>query len=344
MIQERWKEKATKWRKILAVLIALLLVLSLANLSIGSVNISFIDILKVLGGSELNEATTAIIWSFRIPKVLTAIAVGVGLGISGLQMQTLFRNALAGPFVLGISSGASLGVALLVMGAAYLPFQVSGVSSVLAACIGAFAVFGAVISMASKIRDITSLLIVGLMFGSAVGAVVSVLQYFGDPNQIQSYLVWTFGSLSGVTWVELRILIPIIVLGSLTVFLLSDQLNMLLLGDEYAMSAGLNLRFVRIIIISVTSILAGTITAFCGPIAFIGIAVPHISRLLFNTSNHRLLQPLVCFVGASVMLICDIISQLPGQVATLPINAVTSLVGAPLIIWLIIKRKSLVAF
>lgn len=344
MIEEIWKHNQKSWRKVAFATSFGVLFLALLDLSIGSVYIPPIEIIKALFGNGRNEIWNSIVIEFRLPKTLTAILVGIALSLSGLIMQTLFRNPLAGPFVLGISSGASLGVAILVMGTAILPLAISGLNTVVAACLGSLIVLAIILAMANKLRDTTSLLILGLMFGSAVGASVSILQYFSNPEAIQGYLFWTFGSLSGVTWDELSLFIPIILIGLIATISISSRLNVLNLGDDYALSSGINLHQTRYIIIGITSLLAGVTTAFCGPIAFIGIAVPHITRLISNTSNHNQLTTLVAFIGAGVMLICDIISQLPGLPQSLPINAVTSIFGAPLIIWLIIRRRKMVAF
>ena len=329
----------------LALLVVLLFIL---NISLGSIYIPFKEIVKTLSGMNLeNKGWETIIWQFRLPKAITAILVGSGLGISGLLMQTLFRNPLAGPFVLGISSGASLGVALVILAgmSVGVALNMAGIGAswliTLAAILGAFAVLLVVILVSYKVQDSMSLLIIGLMFGSATGAIVSVLQFFSKAESIQAYLIWTFGSLGGLTWQELSVFIPVLLLALLWSFILSKPLNALLLGDNYAVSLGLNLKRTRLHIIAVTSLLAGTITAFCGPIAFIGIAIPHISRMIFNSSNHRVLFPMVLLCGAIVMLVADMIAQVPGKEYTLPINAITSIFGAPVIIWLVIKRKNL---
>ncbi len=344
MIEEIWKHNQKAWRKVVLATSFGVLLLTVLDLSTGSVYIPPIEIIQALFGNGDNEIWKSIVIEFRLPKTLSAISVGIALSLSGLIMQTLFRNPLAGPFVLGISSGASLGVALLVMGSIWLPLAVSGVSIVLAACLGSMTVLTVVLSMANRLKDTTSLLILGLMFGSAVGAGVSILQYFSNPEEVQSYLFWTFGSLSGVTWSELQILVPVILVGLTATISISSSLNILNLGDDYAISSGIDLNRMRYSIIAITSVLAGVTTAFCGPIAFIGIAVPHITRLIIITANHNQLTVLVSLTGAGVMLICDIISQLPGFSQSLPINAVTSIFGAPLIIWLIIRRRKMVAF
>lgn len=343
MIQEVWHSKQVQSRKVVATSFLALVVLVSISLSVGSTQIPTIEIIKAIFGKSTNSLWQSIVIDFRIPRTLTALLAGVALSLSGLQMQTLFRNPLAGPFVLGISSGASLGVALLVIGSTWLPLSVSGLSTVLAAFIGSFGVLVVVLALSHRLKDTSSLLILGLMFGSAVSAGVSLLEYFGSPEQIQGYLFWTFGSLSGVNWSELQLFIPLVVLGLLATLLISRPLNLLNLGSDYAVSSGLSIKKIRLFIILLTSLLAGITTAFCGPIAFIGIAVPHIARLIFNTSNHHQLIPLVALIGAGVMIICDMISQLPGSTQTIPINVVTSIFGAPLVIWLILKKRKMLS-
>jgi iron complex transport system permease protein len=332
---------------IIFLLLVILILLTILNISLGSVYIPFQKIIATLTGQSIdNEGWHNIIVQFRLPKAITAILVGSGLGISGLLMQTLFRNPLAGPFVLGISSGASLGVAIAIL--AGMTFGIGltqmgiGGSWILtiSASLGAILVLAVVILVSLKVQDSMSLLIIGLMFGSATSAIVTVLQFFSKAESIQAYLVWTFGSLGGVTWEELQIFIPVVVITLIGSFMLSKTLNALLLGDNYARSLGVNINTSRLLIVVVTAVLAGTITAFCGPIAFIGIAIPHITRLIFNTANHKILFPMVILCGAILMLICDMVAQMPGKEYTLPINAVTSVFGAPLVIWLVIRRKS----
>lgn len=329
-------------------LFTVLILLFLLNISLGSVYIPFGKILTVITGGDIeNPGWVNIIHQFRYPKAITAVLVGSGLGISGLLMQTLFRNPLAGPFVLGISSGASLGVALAILAGLSLGTGLGSLGIggnwilILAASLGAFIVLSVVILVSLKVRDSMSLLIIGLMFGSATGAIVSVLQFFSKAESIQAYLIWTFGSLGGLTWNELNLFIPVILLSLGWVFTFSKPLNALLLGDNYARSLGVDIKVIRIMIIIATSILAGTITAFCGPIAFIGIAIPHITRLIFNTANHKVLFPMILLCGAILMLFCDIIAQVPGKEYTLPINAVTSVLGAPVVIWLVVRRRNI---
>ncbi len=317
------------------------------NISLGSVSIPIQDIFHSILGTSEHESWQYIIQNYRLPKAFTAILVGSGLGVSGLLMQTLFRNPLAGPFVLGISSGASLGVALVILGAglfggAFSVILMSKWSIVIAASLGSFLVLLAVLLVASKVRDTMAILIIGLMFGSITAAVVSVLSYFSSAEQLQQYIFWGFGSLGNLSWNELLILFCIYTIGLLLTVASIKALNTLLLGENYAKSLGLNLKQSRYIIILATSLLAGTITAFAGPIAFIGLAIPHITRQIFNTSNHKILVPAVFIIGAIVMLICDSIAQLPTSDYTLPINAITSLIGAPIVVWLLVRQRKMV--
>jgi len=315
----------------------------LTNISLGSVSIPLKEIFSSLLGSTDNY----IIQNYRLPKAITAILVGSGLGISGLLMQTLFRNPLAGPFVLGISSGASLGVALVILGSGFLggvfsTLLISKWSIVIAASLGSFLVLLAVLLVSSKVRDTMAILIIGLMFGSITAAVVSVLSYFSSAEQLQQYIFWGFGSLGNLSWYELLIFSTIILIGIVLSIFSIKALNTLLLGENYAKSLGLNIKQSRLIIIIATSLLAGTITAFAGPIAFIGLAIPHITRQIFTTSNHKILLPAVLLLGAIVMLICDSIAQLPTSDYMLPINAITSLFGAPVVIWLLVRKRKMI--
>ncbi|WP_338730966.1 FecCD family ABC transporter permease [Mangrovimonas cancribranchiae] len=329
------------------VVLALLLIFCfLGNISLGSVSIPLSSVFKSLFTSIENESWQYIILNYRLPKAFTAILVGSGLGISGLLMQTLFRNPLAGPFVLGISSGASLGVAIAILGAGIFggslaTLLLSKWSVVLAASLGSFLVLLSVLAVSLKVRDTMAILIIGLMFGSITAAVVSVLAYFSSAEQLQQYIFWGFGSLGNLSWNELLIFFCIYLLGLVMSIVSIKALNTLLLGENYAKSLGLNINRSRFIIIIATSLLAGTITAFAGPIAFIGLAIPHIVRQVFTTSNHKVLLPAVFLLGAIVMLICDSIAQLPTSDYTLPINAITSLIGAPVVIWLLVRKRKM---
>ena len=317
------------------------------NLSLGSASIPIDDVFNALiGKSTSNENWQYIIQDYRLPKAITAILVGSGLGISGLLMQTLFRNPLAGPFVLGISSGASLGVAILILGASYLGANISSYSftswgQAIAASIGSFLVLSAVMLAAIKVRNTMSILIIGLMFGSLTAAVISVLAYFSSANQLQQYMFWSFGSLGNLSWKEISALLIVFIIGILFVVFIIKPLNSLLLGENYAKSMGVNVKRTRNFTLIATSLLTGVITAFSGPIAFIGLAVPHLTKLLFSTSNHKTLLPAVAISGSIIMLICDSIAQLPNSEYTLPINAITSLFGAPIIIWLLVRKRKI---
>lgn len=330
-------------------LISILIVAFLLSISLGSVAIPPGDVARVLLGGEAQKATwTTIILQFRLPKSLTAMLAGAALAVSGLQMQTLFRNPLAGPFVLGISSGASLGVALVVLGVgAGSATLLAGLGLLgnlgvaAAASIGAGAVMGLVLIVARRVHSSMTLLILGMLFGYATSGLVSILLYFAISERIQSYVLWTFGSFGKVTWEQMNVFAPIIVLGLALGFLLVKPLNALLLGEAYARSMGLNVSRARIGIVVSASVLAGVTTAFCGPIAFLGIAVPHLCRSLFNTSDHRMLLPGVTLLGAALALATDLIAHLPGSSVTLPLNAVTSLVGAPVVAWVILRRRNL---
>ncbi|MCL7753337.1 iron ABC transporter permease [Polaribacter sp. Z022] len=333
------------YKKQFILLSVLLVVLFFLNISLGSVSIPFQDIFTTLtGGIPSKDSWQTIIFNFRLPKAITAILVGSGLSICGLLMQTLFRNPLAGPFVLGISSGASLGVAILILGSSVfggflLTNSISNWSLPIAASLGAFLVLSAVIIAANKVRNTMSILIIGLMFGSLTSAVISVLAYFSEADQIQQYLFWSFGSLGNLSWNEISVFSIIYAIGILGTIAVIKPLNSFLLGENYAKSLGINVKRSRNIILLITSILTGVITAFSGPIAFVGLAVPHIARMLFSTSNHKILIPSTAILGAIVLLICDSIAQLPTSEFTLPINAITSLFGAPIVIWLLIRKK-----
>lgn len=324
-----------------------LVLLFFVNISFGSITIPFKDIYTSLTGGQASKSTWEyIIINYRLPKAITAILVGMGLSISGLLMQTLFRNPLAGPYVLGLSSGASLGVAFVLLGASLLPpflstLLLSSYGVVLASTIGSSVVLLAVLMVSQKLRDTMAILIVGLMFGSFTSAIVGVLTYFSSAEQLQKFTFWSLGNLGNLSWTAIALLSSCVVIGLLFSLFSIKPLNALLLGENYAKSLGLNYKKSRIIIILATSILAGSITAFAGPIAFIGLAVPHIAKLVFQTSNHTILFWSTILFGALIMLICDSISQLPGSDITLPINAVTSIFGAPIVIWLLIRKRKM---
>ncbi|VBB48300.1 Transport system permease protein [uncultured Paludibacter sp.] len=321
------------------ILTGLVVVFFLADLVWGSIRIPFGEVLNTFFGKSANQINSEILLNFRLPKAITAILAGASLSVAGLMMQTLFRNPLADPYILGVSSGASLGVALAMMSAGMLPFAFGTNSGViiLAAIIGAALVMLLVMAVSFKIQNTVSLLIVGIMFGTIASAIVSVLQYFSNPDAIKLFIMWNLGSLSSVTWQQLYYLIPIIFAGIFLTFYLQKKLDALLLGESYASGLGISVVQTRVFIVIATGLLAGAITAFTGPIAFVGIAVPHIARGIFRTSKHQLLIPASILIGAVLILVCDIISQIPTY--TLPINTISSLFGAPIIIWIILKRK-----
>ncbi|WP_188051180.1 iron ABC transporter permease [Flavobacterium sp. GP15] len=323
------------------------IILFFINISFGSINIPLKEVYKSLTGGQASKSTWEyIIINYRMPKAITAVLVGMGLSISGLLMQTLFRNPLAGPYVLGLSSGASLGVAIVILGAALMPpflatFLVSSYGIVLASSLGSFAVLLAVLTVSHRLRDTMAILIVGLMFGSLTSAIVGTLTYFSTAEQLQKFTFWSLGNLGNLSWTAISILSSCVLIGLVLSLISVKPLNSLLLGENYAKSLGMNYKKARLIIIFATSILAGSITAFAGPVAFIGLAVPHIAKLVFQTSNHTILFWGTILFGALIMLICDSISQLPGSDITLPINAVTSIFGAPIVIWLLIRKRKM---
>jgi iron complex transport system permease protein len=336
-------------RVVLVLLLAGLVGMFLLSLLIGSVTIPLGDILTILIGGEPARSTwTTIVRDFRLPKAITAMLAGAALAVSGLQMQTLFRNPLADSYVLGVSSGASLGVALVVLSVGTTgSILMAGIGLLgdfglaLAAFIGSALVLSLILFVAARVQSVMTLLILGLMFGYAIGAVVSLLLYFSIAERIQVYVNWTFGSFGGVTWSQMAIFASMIIVGLVSAFFLSKPLNAMLLGETYARSMGLNVRRTRLWIIVTTALLAGPVTAFCGPIAFIGIAVPHLCRGLFGTSDHRILIPGVVMLGAIVALVADLIAQIPGSQIILPLNAVMALIGAPVVIWIILRRRNL---
>ena len=315
------------------------------NISLGSVNIPFEEVLAVLFSSEAkNESWNYIITQYRIPKAFTSVLAGSGLAVSGMLMQTMFRNPLAGPYVLGLSSGASLGVALVLMGATLFGGVADNIlfsewGLVIASSLGSLLVLLAVMLASVRLKDTMAILIIGLMFASLTSAVVSVLSYFSPAAQLQQYVFWSFGSLGDLSWDELGVLAIFWLLGTGIALFSIKNLNSLLLGEQYARSLGMNIGRNRLLLIISTSLLAGSITAFAGPIAFVGLAVPHLIRQVIPVNDHRILLPAVILGGAILMLLCDTLAQLPGSEHTLPINAITSLVGAPVVIWLLVRKR-----
>ena len=285
---------------------------------------------------DLNPMEQNILHAIRLPKAITAILAGASLSVAGLIMQTLFRNPLASPYTLGVSSGASLGVALLTMMGVF-SFQLSAVSIPIAACIGALLVLLLVLAVSRKVTSNVSLLIVGMMFGSIAGALVSLIQNFANPDALKLFIVWTLGSLSSVGWSDMQLMIPILLIGAVFVLLSLKPLNGLMLGEDYARGLGINVKRTRLYIVLATGLLAGGVTAFCGLIAFIGVAVPHIARGIFRTSNHRVTIPACVLIGACLLLVCDVLCSL--AIYPLPISTISALFGAPVIIWIILKNK-----
>jgi iron complex transport system permease protein len=312
----------------------------------GSVHLSFREITQALFRPAGGDDISLILHRFRLPRMWTAVVAGMALSVSGLLMQTTFRNPLAGPYVLGISAGASLGVAVLVLGfSSVLSFAAGTLAAnttlVVAAIAGATAVLLLIMAVSLRIRDIMTILILGIMFGSAVTALVSILQYFSNETMLKVFVVWTMGSLANVTGLQSLLLTLLVGTGVVLTFLLVKPLNTLLMGESYARSVGMEIRRIRLLIFLVTGILAGSVTAFCGPIGFVGIVVPHLARMLLRTSDHRRVLPATLLLGASLLLLGDILSHLPGEGGVLPINAVTAVLGIPLIIWMILQRQKL---
>ena len=309
-------------------------VLFVVDLSVGAVPIPIREVLAALTGSGNDPVTTKIILNIRLLKAVVALLAGAALAVSGLQMQTLFRNPLAGPYVLGISSGASLGVALVVLAGVGSSIGIAG-----AAWLGAAIVLVVIAAVGHRIKDIMVILILGMMFSSGIGAVVQILQYVANDESLKMFVIWTMGSLGDVTFNQLAVLIPSIIAGLLLAVITIKPLNLLLFGEEYAVTMGLNIRRSRGLLFLSTTLLAGTVTAFCGPIGFIGLAMPHVTRMLFRNSDHRVLVPGTVLSGAAVLLLCDLVSKM----FTLPINAITALLGIPIVVWVVLRNKSVTA-
>ena len=320
---------------LLAVLCAVLFVVDIA---VGSVAISFGEVVKILLG-EGAEELRAIVLDIRLVRAVMAILAGAALSVSGLQMQVLFRNPLAGPYVLGVSAGASLGVALFLLGAPLLGLTISPVMQSLgtagAAWIGSAVVLVLVVALSRRIKDIMVMLILGIMLSSGVGAVVEILQYFSNVASLKSYVVWTMGSLGDVTSSQLALLAPIVVAGLAMAVATIKPMNMLLAGERYAASMGLNISRTRTLVLASTTLLAGTVTAFCGPIGFVGIAVPHIARMLFRSADHRILLPATILSGVVMLLVGDIVAKY----FALPINTVTALMGIPIVVYIVTRKR-----
>lgn len=317
-----------------AMLAALTLFLFLLDLAVGAVAVPLGDVWAALTGGDCPRATAKIILNIRLIKAVVALLAGAALSVSGLQMQTLFRNPLAGPYVLGISSGASLGVALVVLAGFGSSIGIAG-----AAWLGAALVLVVIAAVGHRIKDIMVILILGMMFSSGVGAIVQILQYLSKEESLKAFVIWTMGSLGDVTFDQLAVLVPSIIAGLLLAVVTIKPLNLLLFGEEYAVTMGLNIRRSRGLLFLSTTLLAGTMTAFCGPIGFIGLAMPHVTRMLFRNSDHRVLVPGTVLSGAAVLLLCDLVSKM----FTLPINAITALLGIPIVVWVVLRNKSVTA-
>ena len=323
----------------------LLIIVFVADIFTGNAKISFSEGINALFGSSGNEITDEIIFNYRLPKAITALLAGSALSVAGLLMQTLFRNALAGPDVLGVSAGAGLGVALLTLltGTSLYPLIASlgSMAQVVVAISGAALVLLLILGVSARINDSVTILVLGMIFGYVASAAITILQSFADPDSLKVFVTWTFGSLGSVTWEKMPILLALVVSGVAVVFFLQKALNSLLLGEKYAISIGLNVKKLRVVIIIITAIITGAITAFTGPIAFVGVVIPHFARSFFGTVNHRTIIPATLLLGGILLIVCDILSQIPISNRTLPINAVMAVFGAPMIVWIVLKRKKL---
>lgn len=317
-------------------------VLLAADIAVGSVSIPIRDVWAALTGGECDPTTARIIRDIRLMKAVVALVAGAALAVSGLQMQTLFRNPLAGPYVLGVSSGASLGVALFILGAPMLGLTghawLSSLGVAGAAWIGAAATLALVAAISTRIKDIMVILILGMMISSGVSAIVQILQYLSAEEALKSFVVWTMGSLGDVTATQLALLLPAVAAGAALSVAAIKSLNMLLLGENYARSMGLDLRRSRSIILLSTTLLAGTVTAFCGPIGFIGLAMPHVARVIFRNADHRTLMPAAALTGAASLLLCDMVAKL----LALPVNSITALLGIPVVVWVVVRNRNIV--
>ena len=320
---------------LLAVLCAVLFVVDIA---VGSLAIPFGEVVQILLGGGSAEFRS-IVLDIRLVRAVVALLAGMALSVSGLQMQVLFRNPLAGPYVLGVSAGASLGVALFLLGAPLFGVAVSPVLQSIGtagtAWIGSAVVLLLVVALSRRIKDIMVMLILGIMLSSGVGAVVEILQYFSNEASLKSYVVWTMGSLGDVTAGQLALIAPIVVAGLAMAVATIKPMNMLLAGERYASSMGLNISRTRILVLSSTTLLAGTVTAFCGPIGFVGIAVPHIARMLFRSADHRILLPATMLSGVVMLLVSDIVAKY----FALPINTITALMGIPIVIYIVTRKR-----
>ena len=324
---------------------ALIVVLFALNLLLGSVSIPAADVLRILlGDDSLKPSWQFIILESRLPQAITATLCGASLAVSGLLLQTAFRNPLAGPSIFGINSGAGLGVALVMLllggGLSVGSLQLSGFAAILvAAFIGAMAVMALIFFFSTLVRNNVMLLIIGIMIGYISNSAISLLNFFATDEGVKSYMVWGMGSFGGVSMANMPVFVSVSLIGLIGALLLIKPLNALMLGDRYAENLGVSILRVRNWLLIVTGLLTAITTAFCGPVAFIGLAVPHIARLLLTTDNHRQLLPATMLCGAVVALVCNLICFLPGESGVIPLNAVTPLIGAPVIIYVIARRN-----
>lgn len=332
----------TRTGVILIVLSALTVLLFIADLAVGSVSLPVSDVWKALFDGDVPDVTVKIVREIRLMKALTAVIAGVSLSVGGLLMQTLFRNPLAGPYVLGISSGASLGVALFILGMPLLGISGNSVLSSIgvagSAWIGAALVLALVAAASIRIKDIMVILILGMMLSSGVSSIVQILQYLSDEQSLKSFVLWTMGSLGDVTSAQMKVMVPTVICGLGLAVASVKSLNLMLLGENYAKTMGMDVNRSRMIVFLATTLLAGTVTAFCGPVGFIGLAVPHIARAMFRCADHRILLPGSALSGAVILLFCDIFSKW----LALPINTITALLGIPIVVWVVVRNKSIV--
>ncbi len=326
-----------RWTIVFGGLLALLCLLFVADLCFGSVSLPLSDML------DGEPFARVVLWEIRLPKALMALLTGSALALSGLMMQTFFRNPLAGPYVLGVSSGASLGVAVFLMFLPFVEFSATDGWAVwgcaIFALLGAFGLFLVMTLVSVRLRDSVSLLVVGMLLGAAAGSAISVLQHLSDPDSVKLFVNWTLGSLSMVGWAQLRVVLGFVAMGLVIVMFLVKSLDPLLLGEDFAEGVGVDVRRVRLGIIFATVLLTGVTTAFTGPIGFVGLAAPHVARLVLGTSVHRYVEPCAALLGACMLLLSDVLSQLPRNGFVLPINAVTALLGIPVVLWIILRRK-----
>jgi len=314
------------------VLSLLLMALFIVDLAAGAADIPLLHVWAALTGGDCPAVTAKIVLDIRLVKAVVALTAGMALSVSGLQMQTLFRNPLAGPYVLGISAGASLGVAFVVLAGVASSLGIVG-----AAWAGAATVLAVIAAVGRRIKDIMVILILGMMFSSGVGAVVQILQYLSNEDSLKAFVIWTMGSLGDVTAVQLAVLVPSVAAGLVLAVFSVKSLNLLLFGEEYEVTMGLDLKRSRAILFVSTTLLAGSVTAFCGPVGFIGLAMPHVARMLFRSADHKVLLPAAALVGAAVLLLCDIVSK----TLVLPVNAITALLGIPIVVWVVLRNKTL---